>query len=245
MVRNPNWTRDELILALDFYLRVSPIRITANPRQVSAQSQNFCNPTGVYMKLCNFLRLDPTYHGHGLRAGSKLDEDVWQEFHSAPDRLIRITRVIRNGYASLTPPHSQAQEAELTDDEPGFPEGQILWRLHRLRERSPALAKKKKREVHQKTGKLACEACDFNFAEFYGALGYGFIECHHDRPLAELRHQQKVKTSDLSLVCSNCHRILHRTRPWLTVLQLTNALEDRVRAKPDWSTPARIATNAT
>jgi hypothetical protein len=32
------------------------------------------------MKLCNFLALDPSYHGKGLERGGRLEQQVWSEF---------------------------------------------------------------------------------------------------------------------------------------------------------------------
>jgi 5-methylcytosine-specific restriction enzyme A len=78
MSKNPNWTIDELILSLDLYLRVNPIHTNENHPEIvklsellnslpihprKTKRENFRNPNGVYMKLCNFLRFDPNYHG--------------------------------------------------------------------------------------------------------------------------------------------------------------------------------------
>jgi len=82
--RNPTWSRDELILALDLYFRLGGrpasvpknhpgiVRLsdTLNQLPIHAQrpdAQRFRNPNGVYMKLCNFLRFDPSYTGAGLQ----------------------------------------------------------------------------------------------------------------------------------------------------------------------------------
>jgi 5-methylcytosine-specific restriction protein A len=62
---------------------------------------------------------------------------------------------------------------------------------------------------------LSCEVCAFDFARTYGKLGEGFIEAHHILPLAEAG-TATTKPADLALVCSNCHRMLHRAKPWLT-----------------------------
>jgi 5-methylcytosine-specific restriction protein A len=89
MPRNPKWTRDELILALDLYFRVNPLHTSENNPEIISLSkllnklqiharddveENFCNSSGVYMKSCNFLSLDPGYDGVGLAAGSKLNK---------------------------------------------------------------------------------------------------------------------------------------------------------------------------
>ncbi|MBV2227622.1 HNH endonuclease [Sphingobacterium mizutaii] len=48
-----------------------------------------------------------------------------------------------------------------------------------------------------------------NFSDLYGIHGKGFIECHHIFPIA--KHGKRTTTlDDLALVCSNCHRMLHR-----------------------------------
>ncbi|TKI46253.1 hypothetical protein FC748_18175 [Lysinibacillus tabacifolii] len=34
-------------------------------------------------------------------------------------------------------------------------------------------------------------------------------------PISEYTENTKTKLKDLVLVCSNCHRMLHKRRPWL------------------------------
>ena len=60
-----------------------------------------------------------------------------------------------------------------------------------------------------------------DFATTYGDRGRGFIECHHRRPLSELRGHQRTRLDDLALVCSNCHRMIHPAKPWLSVQEVT------------------------
>src|SRR3954454_19382255 len=64
-------------------------------------------------------------------------------------------------------------------------EGRVLYRRHRVRERSPILRRLKIEAALRESGHLACEACGFDFAAQYGGLGEGFIECHHRVQLAE------------------------------------------------------------
>lgn len=234
--RNPNWTRDELILALDLYFKVSPVQTTEkNPGIVELSQilnelpihshgpgqENFRNPNSVYMKLCNFLRLDPDYPGVGLDAGSKLDEIVWNEYASDRARLAQTARAIRESYSTRS--ITVINIPGVTDEE--FPEGRVLTRVHQLRERNAGAVRKKKDAVLRETGTLACEVCGFDFFAFYGEAGQGFIECHHTIPVSELTSGSKTKLSDLALVCSNCHRILHRSRPWLSISQLKEIIE--------------------
>jgi predicted HNH restriction endonuclease len=107
-----------------------------------------------------------------------------------------------------------------------FPEGKKYEVRHKRRERNPKLVAKAKAQFKVRFGRLFCEACDFDFAAKYGNAGDGFIEVHHDKiPVSELKPNAKTKVSDLALVCSNCHRILHRRRPWLTVQALRRLIK--------------------
>lgn len=76
-------------------------------------------------------------------------------------------------------------------------------------ERNHALVELKKRSVLSATGGLSCEVCSFDF-NVYGALGSGFCEVHHRRPLSEATSEVHTSLSDLAVICSNCHRMVHR-----------------------------------
>jgi len=231
MGKLPNWTRDELILALDLYFRIDPTHLPEADPEITALSnllralpihagedrdQTFRNTSSVSMKLSNFLHLDPKYPGEGLSAISKLDRVIWDEFSSNRERLEKVAAAIRHNYQAVASLAAQTSDVASSPEEE-FPEGRVLTRLHKVRERNAQLVKRKKEAVRAKTGKLACEACGFDFAEKYGKLGDGFAECHHTVPVSELDHENKTKLSDLAIVCSNCHSMLHRARPVLTV----------------------------
>src|SRR5262249_20405624 len=58
-----------------------------------------------------------------------------------------------------------------------------------------------------------CQACDLDFGERYGKIGEGFIEAHHLLPIATLEEGVPVKydvAEDFAVLCSNCHRMIHR-----------------------------------
>lgn len=69
-------------------------------------------------------------------------------------------------------------------------------------------------------GSIICLACGFSFIEKYGKIGEGYIEVHHKISISTFRVETEVKPSDLVPVCSNCHRMLHRTRPWKSIEDL-------------------------
>jgi len=115
-----------------------------------------------------------------------------------------------------------------TPFEDGLPdvlEGKEKYVRHKTRERNPEIILQKKKEFILEHGKLFCEVCNFDFETIYGERGEGFIECHHNIPLHEEEKERITKTSDLTLLCSNCHRMIHRKKKWLTISELKKILK--------------------
>lgn len=113
------------------------------------------------------------------------------------------------------------------DDEETFPEGKESFRLHKYKERDKEVVRLAKERHLKNDERLCCQVCYFSFKETYGELGLGYIEAHHVFPISELKHETMTKIDDLVLVCSNCHRMLHRRRPWLDIGRLSNLLKKR------------------
>ena len=232
----PDWTRDELILALDLYFREPSARGSKSHSEVIELSQflnrlpihdseerdpDFRNPNGVGMKLSNFLRLDSDYPGEGLKRGSRLEEEVWEAFANDQSRLRMVATAIRENSNDLA---TQSGWSLDLDDDDEAEEGRVLTRAHRIRERNNGLVAKKKQQVLKSTGSLACEACGFNFRDRYGERGSGYAECHHAKPVSELKPSERTKLGDLVVLCANCHRMVHRRRPWLSLDELRTVL---------------------
>jgi 5-methylcytosine-specific restriction protein A len=241
-MRHPDWVRDEVILAMDLYFRVGNKQLPAEHEEVvrlsallnrlpihpaGARGETFRNPNGISMILGNFLGIDPERQTPGLSQNNRLQEEVWRDFAEDPAALRRLAYAIEQACdlceESAPPPEEAA-------DDDVFPEGQLLTRLHVTRERNRALVRRKRKRVLAATGCLACEACAFDFARVYGRLGEEFAECHHVVPLAELLGMRGTRLGDLAIVCANCHRILHRARPLMTVLELRARVANTGRA---------------
>jgi 5-methylcytosine-specific restriction protein A len=103
-------------------------------------------------------------------------------------------------------------------------EGRLLTRMHRVRERNRELVKRKRNAVLRETGRLACEACGFDFNNKYGEHGRGFIEVHHLLPLYALTPGSGTRMQDLAALCANCHRTVHARAEWLTLSDLRELL---------------------
>lgn len=73
-----------------------------------------------------------------------------------------------------------------------------------------------------------CGACGIDFGEFYGEIGEGFIHVHHLRPLGEIAGEYEINPiHDLRPVCPNCHAIIHRQEPPLSVERLAQLLREK------------------
>ena len=186
--RNPAWSRDELILALDLYFFNPTSPPSKHSREVIELSRvlnrmgstlgsggmvDFRNPNGVYMKMMNFRRFDPEYTSGGrvgLTRGNKEEELVWNEFANDRSHLSKIAAAIRTAIdgadieLSKTPDDDNWMEA---------PEGRVLTRLHRIRERNRKLVEQRKLKALREQGMLQCEVCSFDFEERYGSRGQG------------------------------------------------------------------------
>jgi 5-methylcytosine-specific restriction protein A len=237
--RNPPWTRDELILALDLYVAskgnppgkdsLGVVELSNLLNQIDSQiaqhASDFRNPNGVYMKVMNFRRFDPVYIAlgkKGLQRGNRLEEEVWNSFANDPAKLGQTANAIRlNVSKGPIPIAPNEEDDELEEAE----EGRILTRIHRSRERSRELVEKKKAAALKLRGRLRCEACSFDFKAVYGPRGERFIEAHHIKPVHTLLPDSKTRLEDLALLCSNCHRMVHVQRPWLTVEELKQLLD--------------------
>lgn len=165
---NPAWSRDELVLALDLYLRhrdglpgknhpevqalSQSLNLIGNATGVS-KNQSFRNTNGVCMKLNNFRRWDPSYTNSGrtgLAKGNKDEELVWLEFANNPKRLAEVVAAINANVESGTTTPINLNEEE----EPGFfeaEEGKVLTRVHRVRERDKSSSNTKRTKPSRNT----------------------------------------------------------------------------------------------
>jgi len=111
-------------------------------------------------------------------------------------------------------------QIDLTEDDNGYPEGKQQLRIHLIRERDPRVIREAKRRYKQKNEELSCQACGFNFVKVYGEIGEDYIEGHHINPVSDQETESITRIEDIALLCSNCHKMIHRRRPWLCLDEL-------------------------
>lgn len=68
---------------------------------------------------------------------------------------------------------------------------------------------------------VKCKVCYLSFQEQYGDYGSGYIHVHHLKPLSEIGEEYQLDSiKDMRPVCPNCHAMIHRSTPALTIDEL-------------------------
>lgn len=72
-----------------------------------------------------------------------------------------------------------------------------------------------------------CSACGLDLAKKYGEIGKNFIEVHHVVPLSEVKENHTVDPiKDLRPLCPNCHAMIHKIKPIITVEEFSKLISD-------------------
>ena len=121
---------------------------------------------------------------------------------------------------------SNPETSDITEQYISTTEGKISFRMHKFRERDSKLRNKAIESFLDKHKKLFCEVCKFSFVDKYGEIGNGFIEVHHMKPISTFSDGEVTEIENLKLVCSNCHRMIHRGDPEKTFYDLREQLFD-------------------
>ena len=153
---NPDWTREELILALDLYFNLDQgqmhkghtdvIRVSNELRELNIHEAipdpiKFRNPSGISRRLGNFKTMDSGYIGEGLPNSGKLAKEIYKEFNHHRDKLRKEADLIRQLYLK---PKSKKVSTE-TESKVNY-KSEFYFQYHKNRETNP-LAMKVKKEL--------------------------------------------------------------------------------------------------
>lgn len=233
--RSPAWIRDEVILACDLvaqndwhYMDAEDSRVIELSsllqrlpfHPVELRSDTFRNPNGVARKTADIATHHPDYEGAPTKGGA-IDKDVLLEFLDDPSGMREIAGALRRAIAADAVVDQLLTPVDDEDDE--VKEGRLLQRQHFVRERDKKLRAKKIADFLKTHSQVHCEVCGFDFEATYGQRGHQYAEVHHVVPL-HASGEIKTKIADLILLCANCHRMIHRSAPWLTPDELRGLL---------------------
>lgn len=239
--RAPVWARDELILACELvmtndwkFLNAEDKRVIELPELLQllplhppeVRGPKFRNGNGVARKTVDIATRHPEYRGARTKGGA-LDEEVLRDFLEQPHEMLAAAAAIREGVRLGTLQGVGDGWGE-GDEQTSAPEGRLLERRHYARERNPKLRARKIASFLRTHPRVICEVCGFDFEATYGPRGSRYTECHHVVPL-HASGETTTRLTDLVLLCSNCHRMIHRGRLWLTPDELRGLLSDAAR----------------
>ncbi|PEP90539.1 restriction endonuclease [Bacillus toyonensis] len=175
----------------------------------------------IKTKVMERNKIDLSRYQHKQSIAARIRKTIYQhssqcDIYKGEQDLFYAVNGKGNGLWGLRD-YDNNSNSDLIDGEEGFFEGRQILKAHLSYERNSKvikLAKERFKQLHD--GKLFCEVCGFDFSKAYGELGKDFIEGHHTVPVSELKEGSVTKVEDIIMVCANCHRMLHRKRPWLS-----------------------------
>jgi predicted HNH restriction endonuclease len=142
-------------------------------------------------------------------------------FYSSNYRIVKPTTISKETYNTIKDfTSTSSYKIDIVE----FPEGREFETTHKVKERNSKVANLAKQNYFNKTNSYKCEACGFDFFEVYGDIGKGYIEAHHIKPISNIKKQIKTTINDFAMLCSNCHKMIHRKRPWISYNELKNLL---------------------
>lgn len=100
MSKTRNWNREELLLALNLYLKLPFGRMHARNAEVAALARVIGRtPASVAMRLTNFASLDPAHVNRGVSGLGNVSKDclsLWNEYRERPEDVIYESELIKN-----------------------------------------------------------------------------------------------------------------------------------------------------
>ena len=155
---------------------------------------------------------------------SVLDEicpqQYWHPQASGTRIKDEVLPTLRELWAEVTRDYPANPEESVYYHEDGIAEGAKKAVYTTRYERDPSVRRDFLKGKH-----LKCEVCGFDFKKVYGKLGAGYIEVHHKKPVSDGERITDLD-NDLVMLCSNCHRMIHRGRDhMITVEELKRIID--------------------
>jgi hypothetical protein len=167
-------------------------------------------------------RHDPHWKNIPAALGGRFNTGIAMRWHVVKRVHIPIdVRFPRLGWLNLNRDRLPRPDVDPAEE---FLEGGKHIRRHILTERNPRLRARAKDLWRSKMGRLQCIVCGFDFEQHYGEIGSDFIEMHHEDPVSISHRPRLVTPLQLKPVCANCHRMIHRQRPFLSSRNLKLAV---------------------
>ncbi|MFH1227399.1 MAG: hypothetical protein V1701_05800 [Planctomycetota bacterium] len=163
-------------------------------------------PAAIVFRLGNYSAIDPNSKVKGLDHGGKTAEGMFNKYSGDKDELHRLADKIKEGYLIEHEDNKSQLNHERT-----YKEGAERRFIQTTKERNNSLRKAAIKEYG-----TVCMVCGFDFNKTYGEdIADGYIEVHHEKMLAGTEGEKETTVDEVKVVCSNCHRIIHRKKEML------------------------------
>ena len=172
----------------------------------------------------NCTLLSPEQRTFQIPRGGKgeMRANIW---YADEPRGKQILKDVLNNYPSLSVPSDVPVYPDEIDPQEPLVEGARRRVTVNAYERNPK-AREKCLEKHG----YRCAVCKMCFEEYYGDIGRGFIQVHHIKELSSISGEYEIDpVKDLCPVCPNCHAMLHREKPALSVDDLRQRLTHKMK----------------
>lgn len=247
--RGPDWTKDEWLLVLETYLKHAEKvarsrskkkknwRPPAIDRSHLADELNALNSAGSKSK----LRVERNQSSVDQQISCLIGLDERND--DSHENIGAVGRLVWNEYWNSGKPDleklakkCQAVRRKIKSDVKQLlvqsAEGGKSRYMRTIIDRDLNTALNKKRQNRDKNnGHLKCHVCGFDFAEKYGGIGEGYIEVHHEKPLAGRKRARKTVMSELECLCANCHAMAHYNHDCRPVSSIKRAIKKQKDAK--------------
>jgi len=139
------------------------------------------------------------------------------------DEVINGLEALWSGFLKKQKIHFYSYDSTENTAQQTFIEGAAIQVVQTRYERNPVAREKCLNHYGYK-----CSVCEFTFADYYGTIGKDFIHVHHLTQIATVKKAYSVDPiEDLRPVCPNCHAMLHRRVPALTIDELKSMIRSK------------------
>jgi predicted HNH restriction endonuclease len=210
-MRQPKWTLDEVILAVNAYFEIGDVRKVTldNPlvielskllRALSIHKNTgaiFRNVTGVQMILKNIATLDKNAEYH-LGAATKLQKKVYSYYFGNKLYLKELANVIRT---CLPLPFDYYEPIDFDN----FMAGNLLYLYHLYIENKSRAATILKEEFYNRR-KSRCAPCGIDLSVLYGEKSYELLEQHYTEKIINYHNGMNILPDRFVAICPTCHK---------------------------------------
>jgi 5-methylcytosine-specific restriction endonuclease McrA len=203
------------VSAGDPYVVVVPSNVAVDPDDLYIQTNDLASPT-------RYTAADPRWREDFNKKLQLSAIPILADYRGIGVPATPPAQIAENAYrpSAVDAPEPVAPEAEDNLEDFQHDEGLRSSAERSFFERNPDLSRRAK-EFYG----CVCQVCGFDFVRVYGEIGQDYAEVHHLNPLSERSPEEwteavRTRISDVAVLCANCHRMIHRRRPALSLDEL-------------------------